>query len=385
MWTVIALVIGRGYRQMHNLEEVGRPCSDDPPLPRVSIVVTAKNQERKVDQALSSLLGQKYPDYEVVYVNDRSDDRTGEIVERLRDEDDRIVPLHLSELPPGWFGKNHAAYRGSMAATGELFLFTDGDVVFEPNALESGVRHLLRRELHHLCATPRVRASGAVLQACVVVFSFLFFAMRPWKVGDPKSSAYAGIGAYNLMRGDAYHAIGGHKRIALRPDEDMQLGKLVKRSGLRSDVLIGDNVASVEWFASVKEFIRGGEKNAFAHAEYRISVMIGTTALLCCLMFLPFVLAPILIVTPAPGVWPLAMMFAIAAGLCWILSIGAAHAAGWPWWSGLLSPLATVIMIYTMWRSMLVNMSRGVEWGGPPIPLSLLRSNRVRATCPERK
>lgn len=382
-WVAIVLIFSYGYRQLRYLDEAGQPRTDDPPLPRVSIIVPARNEERNVEQALRSLLSLDYPDYEVVFVNDRSDDRTGDIVERLSADDDRIVPLHVRELPAGWFGKNHAAYRGAKAATGKLLLFTDGDVVFEPNAVELGVRYLLRQKLDHLCATPRLQVPGIMLRACMVAFSLLFLAMRPWKVRDRGSSAYFGIGPYSLMKADAYHAIGGHQRIALRPDEDIQLGKLTKMSGLRSDVLLGDRVVSFEWYASVKEFIRGGEKNAFANTGYRVSVVVGFTAVLFWLMLLPFVLAPALTLIPVAGAWPSATMFAVAAGLCWILSIRAAHTATYPWWCGLLSPLATQIVIYTIWRSMLVNMSRGVAWGGPAIPLSVLRANPVRPASTE--
>ena len=385
IWLAVVLTISRGYRLMCHLGDEGKPLAGDPPLPRVSIIVTARNEEQRVEPALLSLLSLDYPDYEVVFVDDRSEDRTGEIVERLRDEDGRILLLHVGELPAGWFGKNHAAWRGSETATGELLLFTDGDVVFEPNALGAGVRYFLQQKLDHLCATPRLRVSGAMLQACMVAFLILFFMMRPWKVRDPGSSACFGIGAYNLLRADAYRAIGGHKRTALRPDEDIQLGKLAKRSGLRSDILIGEKLVSVEWFASVKELIRGGEKHAFANTEYRISVLVGTTAFFCWLMFFPFLLAAFLLVTPAASVWPPVTMLAVAVALCWILSVRVAHTAGYPLWCGLLSPLGSLILIYMMWRSMLVNISRGVAWGGAPVPLSVLRSNRVRVASTDER
>ena len=379
IWLAVVLIISHGYRQMHHLGEVGKPRAGGPPLPRVSIIVTARNEERKVEQALRSLLNLDYPNYEVVFVNDRSDDRTGEIVERLRAENDRITLLDVSELPAGWFGKNHAAWRGSEAASGELLLFTDGDVVFEPNALGSGVSYFLRQELDHLCGAPLLRVSGIMLQTCLVAFVLLFFMMRPWRVRDPGSSVCLGIGAYNMMRADAYRAIGGHKRIALRPDEDIQLGKLAKRSGLRSDVAIGDKVVSVEWFSSVKDLIRGGEKNAFANAEYRVSALVGSSVFFFWLIWSPFVLAPALALIPVAGLLPPVLMLTVAAGLCWILSVRIAHTSEYPWWCGLLSPLGALIMVYMMWRSMFVNLSRGVAWGGPPIPLSVLRSNRIRA------
>ena len=375
-WVVIAAIALYAMQHTYRLDEVGKAREEEAlPLPRVSVVVTAKNEERKVEQTLRSLLNLDYPDYEVVFVNDRSDDRTGEIAERMSHEDRRIKVLHVDELPDGWFGKNHAAYRGAKAATGEVLLLTDGDVVFEPEALAYGVRHMIEKKLDHLTATPRMSVSGMMLQAALLAF-FLFAIVitRPWKVRDPNSPASAGLGPYNMFRTASYFAIGGHKRIALRPDEDTRIGQLVKRSGLRTDLVRGEKLINCEWYPSLGKLIRGMEKNLFAGLGYSIPMVVVVSIATIGLLVVPFALVPVLAL--GASLFPI-LMFGFAVCICWGLLIVIACGVRYTWWHGLLCPLVAMIMIYTLWRSMILTISRGVAWGGPPVPWSVLRSNRI--------
>ncbi|WP_420463971.1 glycosyltransferase family 2 protein [Candidatus Palauibacter sp.] len=120
VWAGIALTVIYSELKVLRLEEVAPPRADDPPPPRLSVIVAARNEERSVEEALRSLLALRYPDFEVLFVNDRSEDRTGEIAVRLAGDDDRLSVIEVKELPAGWFGKNHAAQRGADAAVGSF-------------------------------------------------------------------------------------------------------------------------------------------------------------------------------------------------------------------------------------------------------------------------
>ncbi len=131
-WLSLAIAALLSHYKVPRLHDVAPARPGDSPLPRLSIIATAHNEERSMERALRSLLTLRYPGYEVIFVNDRSTDRTGEIAERLSAGDPRLNVLHIDELPAGWFGKTHAARRGADAATGEVLLFTDADLVFAP-------------------------------------------------------------------------------------------------------------------------------------------------------------------------------------------------------------------------------------------------------------
>ncbi len=375
-WLGIAFAVMYSEIKLPRLDEVPPPDPDDPPLPRLSIIVAARNEQRAVEGALRSLLALNYPDHEVIFVNDRSSDRTGEIAERLSSEDARLKVLHIDALPPGWFGKNHAVYRGAEAATGEVLLFTDADVVFAPDAAACGVRYLVREQFDHLTASPRLTVTGTVLQACMIAGQLLMGTrQRLWKVQDPRSSAHIGLGAYTIMRADSYHAVGGHKRVALRPDEDIRLGQVMKMSGMRSAFLKGEALLECPWHYSVGSFARGMEKTFFANLDYSVLTATGVTATLVWLAVAPLVLAPLLLSTDhaLAGV-----LFAACPIIYWLVATVLARANSYPWWTALLVPLALLIVVYVVWRSTLLTIIRGVAWGGPPIPLSTLRAARIR-------
>ena len=374
VWVAMALITAYSHRRILSLEAAGSPADSDPPLPRLSVVVAARNEQRGVEQALTSLLGVDYPDYEVIFVDDRSDDRTGEIADRMSAGDGRLKVIHVRELPAGWFGKNHACWRGALAASGDLILFTDGDVVFGPAALARGARHLLRNGLDHVAVLPALAITGALLQASVIVWHWgVHVTARPWKVRDPRSTASFGVGAYNLFRADSYHAIGGHERVALRPDEDYQLGRLVKLSGLRSEFLRAESSLRCEWYRSVRGLLRGTEKNLFAFTGYRITTVLVDTAGLLWTGVAPAFLGVALAAADTLA----AALFAASAMVAWGLAVSLARACRFPWWTGLLLPVASLVMAYGWWRSVFVTLRRGVAWGGPSIPLSELRRARI--------
>ena len=375
IWLARAITAIYGHYRIPRLDQIARQHPNDPRLPRLSIIVTAHNEERSLEPALRSLLALRYPDYEVIFVNDRSTDRTGEISERLSDDDPRLKVLHIDELPAGWFGKPHAAQRGAEAATGEVFLFTDADVTLTPHAATLGVCHLVRERLDHLAASPRLIVTGSMLRACTIAFRVVIDARPLWKVRDPQSPAFVGVGSYTVMRADSYCALGGHRRVALRPDEDLRLGQAVKRSGMRSAFLKGEALIECPWYDSVGDFVRGLEKNSFAALDYSVFKVAGAVATLAWLAVAPLVLAPFLLST---GHVLAGALFAASPLVYWSIATTVSRHHSYPWWSATPFPVAVLVIAYTLGRSALLTIVRGVVWGGPPVPLAELRAARAR-------
>jgi cellulose synthase/poly-beta-1,6-N-acetylglucosamine synthase-like glycosyltransferase len=357
-----------GHRRLRRLVDL-EPAATGP---RVSIVVAARNEEGGIEKGLSSLLRLDYPDLEIIVVNDRSTDRTGAILDRLAVAEPRLAVVHLSELPQGWLGKNYALYSGAARATGALLLFTDADIVFEPTALRRAVGHLEREALDHLTAIPDTQVPGPALSAFIAAFA-VFFSIyaRPWKARDPRSSCHIGIGAFNLIRASAYRAIGTHLRIAMRPDDDLKLGKLVKKHRLRQDVVYARELIAVEWYQSVGEMIDGLMKNAFAGVNYSLLAAAGSTLALCATTVWPFVG---LLVTTGWARWLNGLSALLVMGLFWT---SARFSGGRPW-QVVAFPMAALLFSYVIWRSALLAVIRGtVTWRGTAYPLARMRANRV--------
>jgi glycosyltransferase involved in cell wall biosynthesis len=341
-------------------------------MPPVSVVIAARDEARGIEAALRSVLAQEGEDVQVVVVDDRSSDGTGAILDRLADVEPRLEVIHVAALPAGWLGKNHALQRGAEAARGELLCFTDADVVMAPDTLRRAAAYLQRERLDHLAVAPRVVMPGALLQAFGVAFG-VFFSLfaKPWKVRDPASRHHIGIGAFNLLRAASYRRIGCHRAIRMRPDDDMKLGKLVKKHGLAQDFLFGAGHLSVEWYASVPEALRGLRKNAFAGVDYRLGVVLLATAGQLLLFVFPF--AAVLLTGGSTRV-----LYAASVALLLAVFAGAARAQRTPLWHAVLFPLASLLFVAALWNSTLYTLRhRGIEWRGTRYPLDELRANRV--------
>lgn len=370
VWTGGALLLVLGGRRIPWLrDQAPVPPAD---APRVSVVVAARDEERGIGEALRSVLAQRYPALEVVVVDDRSTDATGPILDRMALAEPRLRVIHLDRLPPGWLGKNHALHRGAEHAGGEWILFTDADVVMHPEAVARAVGFARRAGADHVAAAPGIVAPGPLLNLFVGAFA-LFFAQfsRPWKVRDPRSSRHVGVGAFNLVRTEAYRAVGGHRPIAMRPDDDLKLGKLLKRAGHRQEVLVGRGLVSVEWYPSLGEAVRGLEKNSFAALEYSVPAVVGSVLAMLLLNVWPFVAA---LVVEGPARWLYAATAGVAVG-SYALSTRVSGAN--PWY-GFAFPAASLIFVYVVVRATCLALLRGgIRWRGTHYPLDELRANRV--------
>jgi glycosyltransferase involved in cell wall biosynthesis len=343
-------------------------------LPRVSVIVPALNEARGIEAALRSLLAQDYGALEILVVDDRSTDATPQILARLAAEQPRLKVATVSELPEGWLGKNHANWLGAHAASGELLLFTDADVVMAPEAIARAVGYLERGGWDHLAIAPRVVLPGPVLSQFTLYFGLLFsLYARPWAARDPASRAHVGIGAFNLVRRDRYLAAGGHERLRLRPDDDMKLGKLLKRHGARQDFLNGHGVLEVEWYGSWREVRDGLMKNLFAGVEYRVvPTVVGSLAQLAV-----FAGPPLALLAGTGGSLGV-LLNALSCALLLALGAWCAPRFGTRRWGGLLLPVFAAFGAWLMWRSMLLALLRGgIDWRGTRYPLATLRRNIV--------
>ena len=359
-----------GNRSTAFLRDV--PPGGEAPLPRVSVVIPARNEERRIREALHSVLRQDYPNTECIVINDRSTDQTGAILAEIVRQDARLRVITISELPAGWLGKNYALYRGAEAATGELILFADADVVMDRTVLSRAVTYLRKQQLQHLAILPEIRMPGVLLGMFTSAFG-IFFSLyaRPWKAKDPKSKRFIGIGAFNLVSAQAYRAAGTHKAIAMRPDDDVKLGKLLKKHGCRQELMFGSGMMHVEWYSSVRELVDGLMKNSFSGVEYSVAAAAASGIAL-------------LLAT----VWPVVGML-FTRGNTQLLNFGIVavfllitadcnHFHSLPRWYALGLPLGGILFTYILWKATLKTIwEGGIRWRGTHYPLALLKANKV--------
>ena len=363
-------VLARGNRSIKFLKDV--LVSERSSSPKVTMIIPARNEERNIQAALQSILHQNYGNLEIIVVDDRSTDRTAEILDRMTHSYPNFRVFHIAELPKGWLGKNYALYAGAQYATGDYLLFTDADVVMNPSTVRKAINYMLENQLDHIAVGPEVKMPGIFLNMFALAFT-IFFSMyaQPWKAKNFRSSKYVGMGAFNLVRTDVYRAIGTYQAIAMRPDDDIKLGKLIKKGGYKQEFLHGGKMIVVEWYSSLKELIEGLMKNSFPGLDYNVSWTISAALFQLSIFIWPFF--AILFTTGVTQIINLSTILTIM-----LINWDNAHFHKAKQWYIIGFPLAVLLFVYILLKSMVITLYKdGITWRDTHYSLAELRGNKV--------
>jgi cellulose synthase/poly-beta-1,6-N-acetylglucosamine synthase-like glycosyltransferase len=357
--------------------------TDPASIPDLTVIVPACNEEACIGATLRSLLASRGIRLQIIAVDDRSTDRTGSIMDSIMTSTMEAVGmeasqqvtghtlqvLHVRELPHGWLGKPHAVAIAAEAAQADWILFTDGDVLFAPEALTMALRYALSEHADHLVLMPHwIISSFGEAAMHGAIHALTTWTFRPWRVADPNARDFIGVGAFNLVRRSTYQAIGGFAALRMEVIEDLRFGWMVKRAGYRQRFALGSGLASVRWSHGAWGVVRNLEKNLFALHRYRV----GPTLLTCLGL-------AVQIVFPIVALWiggwsrtAAIVLYACVTGI-YIASrnftrVSVAYV--------LVYPLAVSLFLFAMLRSMTLALLRGgVVWRGTLYPLKDLRDH----------
>ena len=377
VWQAITALFG-----MARLPDLTGKDADLPPLPtgegpHVTVIVPARNEEAAIQSTLRSLLASTRLRLQIIAVNDRSTDHTGERMDAIALQaaasggPHSLQVLHIRELPAGWLGKPHAMALAAQQATAPWILFTDGDVQFHPQALQLALREALASHADHLVLVPSLILKTTGERAMLAVMQVLAqWAVRLWKVSDPKARDFLGVGGFNLIRRAVYKQVGGFEALRMEVLDDLRLGWRVKRSGFAQRVAVGAGLVRIRWIDGALAVVHLVEKNGFAIYRFRVGLTLAASLGMAML-----------------AVWPIAAMAAggwsLAAGLVTYAAIGLVYLANRrvtqvsPWMALFFAP-ATALVTFSFLRSMvLVLVRNGVDWRGTRYSLAELRRHAV--------
>jgi glycosyltransferase involved in cell wall biosynthesis len=286
-WLTHGLNVAFGAARLPWLKDFALvPESECPP---VSVLFAARDEEEKLPAALATLMRIDYPRLEVIAVDDRSQDATAAILDEFVATNPRLHVVHIKELPAGWLGKTHALYKAYEAASGEWLLFTDADVRFSPDAVGRAVALVKERKLDHLTLFCDVEKVGFWETLLITFFGLGFhLATDAARVNQPGSTRYVGIGAFQMVKREAYEKSGTHQRLAMEVVDDMKLGKIVKLAGCSSGCAVAQDFISVRWHAGLGNLVRGVTKNFFAGMGFRLWLAAAGLVGLMLVNILPF-------------------------------------------------------------------------------------------------
>jgi hypothetical protein len=226
--------------------------------------------------------------------------------------------------------------------------------------------YAVANKLDHMAILPEVVSRSAILNSVLSTFTImLVLHLKPWDAKKPKSKAYVGIGAFNLVRRDAYEKIGTHASIKLRPDDDLQLGFRIKSAGLRQDVLTGLGCIRLEWYKNLGQFGNGLLKNSFSTADYNIGKTVANVISILISIALPM---------PLMFIFGSAAIRLMAGAVLLFHIIYMIMVPPNKWWYALMIPFGGFFMAYTFLRAAIITLKQGgIYWRDSFYPLEMLR------------
>jgi hypothetical protein len=302
-------------------------------------------------------------------VDDRSTDRTNEILRRLAAKDERLRVVRIDTLPDGWLGKSHACHVGASHAKGDWILFTDADCWLKSDVVLRAIQVAESAGVDHITLTPGVSPISVGARAWHLAF---ITSVLNWisGVNRDRPGRHLGVGAFNLMRTEAYHRCGGYEALKMCVVDDVKLGLLLRRAGSRTRAFLGSDDVECHWGRTVGGMIKIMEKNYFAAADFRLWVVVGGSTFVA--LLLAAVVAGLFSRTP----------IGLVAGLSPLSSIITAalltRRIGWSPWSAVATPFIFPVLFYALVNSTWVTMRQGgIRWRGTFYPLEALRKGNI--------
>ena len=371
--TIAALWHLRWVRRLPALEALmgpGQPATAQAPAVRCSVVIAARDEQARIEQTIRHLLAQRGVETEFIVVDDRSTDRTGEILRRLAKEDARVQVKRVGVLPDGWLGKCHACHIGASAATGDWILFTDADCWLKPDVIARALRVGERDGADHVTMSP-----GTVIESFGARAWHLLFltSLLNWfsGVNRDRPRSFMGIGAFNLVRAAAYRQCGGYEALRLTVVDDMKLGLLLRRAGKRTRAFLGSDDVECHWGTTAWGMVKIMEKNYFAALDYRLWLALTGS------VFAILIIA-VLVLGLVSGT--VAGLVAAFSPLSLILPAGIlARRVGWSWPCAVCVPFMFPVFLYALLNSTFVTLRQGgIRWRETFYSLATLRAGNVR-------
>ncbi|HZA47855.1 MAG TPA: glycosyltransferase [Nitrososphaera sp.] len=310
VWMYFLTYMTKSFWQSPMLESFDRTRVSH--FPKVSVILPARNERRYITRCLNSLLGQDYPNFEIIAINDSSTDGTGEIMKAYAANDLRVMHIDASPKPEGWTGKNWACYQGFLQARGELLMFTDADSKHLPSTMSLAVGHLISENLEALTAVPRLICNDFWTKITLpILATFLHTRFSPIRVNDPNSKTGYFFGSFFIITRNTYEAIGTHEGVKEELVEDGALGGKVKASKFRMKMVRGEFHIDAVWARDLPTLWQGLRRFMIpVYYQDKVDAYMMAMAVFF-ILFAPFASLPYLSVASFAGNISFQMLFGL--------------------------------------------------------------------------
>lgn len=295
-WSYFLLYMVKSFKESPKLQQYAQPCNGV--FPRVSVIVPARNEEDYISECLDSLIKQDYPNFEVILIDDSSEDRTWEIMQKYTDKYNGLIKsLRAGPRPHGWVGKNWACYRGYILSRGDLLLFTDADTKHSASTMGSAVQYLGSQNFDAITLVPRLLCRDFWTRITLPLLTvFLHTRFSALRVNNPATKIGYFFGSFYLITRSAYEAVGTHILVRQELVEDGALGAELKRRKFAIKMVKGEQYVTAVWARDLTTLWHGIRRLVIPiYTRNRYATVFMTVAVIF-LLLLPFILMPFSVV-----------------------------------------------------------------------------------------
>ncbi len=337
--------------------------------PKVSVILPARNEEDFIAKCLSSLLDQDYENYEIIAIDDRSEDKTGQIISSFAEKNSKIIHVTAEPKPEKWTGKNWACFEGFKKSTGDLLLFTDADTKHSKKMISLSVSHFTSEDLDALTAIPKMLCLDFWTRITLPMLStFLHTRFSALRVNDPSKKTGYFFGSFFIIRRNTYESVGTHEGVKGELVEDGALGKKVKESGYRMKMVRAEHLLEAVWARDLSTLWHALKRLIIPLYLQNKKIAIGIFFAVLFLLFMPFpILAyAALFINSSISFSLLFSISAITVGLLYIAAIiETKKGLGLGLVYGLLGPIGSFMIVSGFAIGILqVKSNKALKWRG---------------------
>ncbi len=246
------------------------------PVPKVTALIPAKDEEETIGACLDSVRAQTYPSLEIMIVDDRSTDRTRAIAEAAAAEDPRISVVSIDHLPEGWTGKTHALQTAQETTSGAWLWFLDADTRHHPDCLSIVMQYARSRQASLASLLPELRCETFWEKAVMPLIGIVLMRTYPtFLTNNPKHRLGFANGQFILIERSTYDEIGGHAAVRDRFVEDIGMAQLVKDAGKSACTAIAPEISSTRMYTSYRSMVRGWSRILYDAHHRKVLPLIG--------------------------------------------------------------------------------------------------------------
>ncbi|MCV0367095.1 MAG: glycosyltransferase [Nitrosopumilus sp.] len=257
--------------------------------PKVSVILPARNEEEFISKCLDSLIDQDYKNYEIIVIDDSSEDNTQKIIYKYAEKHSKVIPIIARPKPDGWMGKNWACMEGYKKASGELLLFTDADTKHSQNVISLAVGHLTSFNLDALSAIPKMMTFDFWTKVTLPMIStFLHSRFSALNVNNPAKKTGYFFGSFFILKKKTYENVGMHEGVKHEIIEDGALGKKVKEAGHKMKMVRGDHLIDAVWARDKSTLWNALKRLMIPLYLQNAKIAIGIFFAVAFLLFVPF-------------------------------------------------------------------------------------------------